>query len=219
MPPVCRDRARARDSSERTAGSVSEQRGGSSGRVGLEESQAALCRAFVGWQCRLRQLAVRHDGGRPSEAMRPSVSLEDGRALGQVTVLLVKREPDALTAQFRHMVLKTQDPQERYQNALRLLAAEYYQRPEEFSDQLTALFAQGSQLCALLLQAQRCVLEFDQWNESYRIPCQVRPLEDTHPAYQATYWHNRLFNPAMPGDMTGLAFLPDWSAATRRAPD
>lgn len=191
---------------------------GGSGRVGLDDSQAALCRAFLGWQCRIRQLVVREDGGRPSPAMRPRISLEDGSHLGEVTVVLVKRHPEELTAQFRHMVLKTNDPRERYSQALRMLAAEYYQRPDEFSDQMTALFGEGSPAAERLLAGKRCVLEFDQYSERYRLPATVRLLEAAHPAHQATYWHNRLFNPAMPATVTALAFLPDWSAASRQAP-
>ena len=33
----------------------------------------ALRREFIGWQCRLRQMAARESGGRPSSGMRPRV--------------------------------------------------------------------------------------------------------------------------------------------------
>ncbi len=33
------------------------------------------------------------------------------------------------------------------------------------------------------------------------------------PAFQATYWHNALFNPALPGGLRVLAFQPDWARA------
>jgi len=184
------------------------------GRVGLEGAQAALCQDFLGWQCRLRQMAMRHDQGRPSAGMRPTVILPEGQELGPITVLITRREPEETTAQFRHMVLKTNDPADRYANALRLLQAGYYQHPEEFSDVLSALFSGGSPTSHRILQAGRCVLRFSEHAQTFTISCSVRRPDQQHPVFQATYWHNSLFNPAIPGDVEVLAFLPDWSDAT-----
>ncbi len=92
--------------------------------VRLEAAQAALRDHFLGWQCRLRQLAVREAGGRPTSGMRPELRLvEDGPLLGAITTLILRRAPAEATAQFRHMVRKTQDPAERYSAALKMLAA------------------------------------------------------------------------------------------------
>ncbi|MFO1436145.1 MAG: hypothetical protein U1F34_07305 [Gammaproteobacteria bacterium] len=70
------------------------------GRMGLDDAQAALCMDFLAWQCRLRQMAMRHDGGRPSEGMRPSILLSDGTDVPAITVLINKSEPEQTTAQF-----------------------------------------------------------------------------------------------------------------------
>jgi hypothetical protein len=183
------------------------------GRMGLEGEQAALCGDFLGWQCRLRQMAMRHDSGRPSPGMRPRITLPDGRVLPPIVVLITKREPDEVTAQFRHMVLKTNDPADRYANAIRLLQAGYYQHPGEFSDVLSALFSPESSLSRALLEAGRGELLFEEHNQVFRVPADIRLLDESHPIFQATYWHNRLFNPAMPGQVDVLAFLPDWSQA------
>ena len=92
--------------------------------VPLEAAQAALRDHFLGWQCRLRQLAVRQAGGRPTSGMRPEVRLAGADTpLGSITTLIVRKEPRETTAQFRHMVRKTQDPAERYDAALETLAA------------------------------------------------------------------------------------------------
>ncbi len=42
--------------------------------VRLETAQAALRDHFLGWQCRLRQLAVREAGGRPSSGIALGLS-------------------------------------------------------------------------------------------------------------------------------------------------
>ncbi len=174
---------------------------------------------FLGWQCRLRQYAIRHAGGRPTSGMRPQLTLaEQSRPIAEITVLIVKREPQEITAQFRHMVKKTNDPAERYESALKTLAAAYYQRAHEFSDEMTALFGPRSELVDELLRVGRCTLEFEQYQQRYVIPCTPRRLAEREPAYQATYWHNCLFNPDIPGDVSVLEFQPDWSAAEANPP-
>jgi hypothetical protein len=183
------------------------------GRMGLEGEHAALCADFLGWQCRIRQMAVRHDQGRPSDGMRPRIALPDGRLLPAITVLITKREPEEITAQFRHMVLKTNDPADRYASAMRLLQAAYHQHPEEFSDVLSALFSAGAERSGALIQAGQCELLFAEHSQWFRIPAAIRLLDSSHPIYQATFWHNSLFNPAIPGNVEVLAFLPDWSRA------
>lgn len=174
---------------------------------------------FLGWQCRVRQHAVRHAGGRPSPGMRPHVIIgRQKELLGPITMLIIKREPEETTAQFRHMAQRTHDPGDRYDSALRTLAAAYYQRPEEFSDEMTALFGPGFSIASRLLKARHGTLDFEQYNQRYQIPCTVSDLPEKHPAYQATYWHNSLFNPAIPSDIQILAFRPDWRRATADPP-
>jgi hypothetical protein len=186
---------------------------------GPTTAEAALRDHFLGWQCRIRQYAVRHGGGRPSSGMRPSVSLWGaGAALGPITVLIVKREPEVTTAQFRHLARKTHDPAERRDGALKFLAAAYHQRPQDFSDEPAALFGPESEIADGLLGAGRCRLRFEQYRQTYDLPCQVRQLADDDPAFQATYWHNALFNAALPAGVRVLAFRPDWSAASADPP-
>jgi hypothetical protein len=180
----------------------------------LERAQDTRDR-FLGWQCRLRQFAVREDGGRPTSGMMPQVSVEGtGEILGQVVVVMVPRQSEESTTQFRYIISKTQDPAERYDKGLKILQAEYYQRPREISDKLTALFGKHSETAARLLEAERCTLDFEQYSQKYLIPCRVKALLSNDSAYQATYWHNHLFNPRMPPDARVLAFVPDWPHAT-----
>ena len=181
----------------------------------------ALRDEFIGWQCRLRQLAVRQDGGRPSEGMKPRVGpdlatqadAEDTSALDPLVVLIVEREPEQTTAHLRHLYRRSNDPKDRYDRVLSVLRAGYYQYPNRFSDAMTALFSPGSQRAAALLGRGSCVLHFDQYSQAYRIPCAVNSLASTDSAYQATFWHNAVFNPALPPHSDVLAFTPDWSRA------
>lgn len=179
----------------------------------LDPAGQGARREFLGWQCRIRQLSVRQADGRPTSGMRPGVTLpDDSTDLGRITVLIRKQASREVTARFQHMVRKTRDPAERRESALRFLAEAYYQRPEEFSDELTALFGPGSAAAEQLLDAGGCLLDFAQFEQRYRLPCRVRQLTTTDAAFEFTYWHNSLFNPAIPGDVQILGFQPDWSA-------
>jgi hypothetical protein len=172
----------------------------------------ALRDEFVGWQCRLRQLSVREGLGRPTSGMRPRVSTLEGAELAPaITVLLMRQEPEESTQQFRFQVQKTQDPIERYDKALEILSAWYYQRPREFSDVMTGLFGPGSSLADQLLLHRRCELEFIEYGRGYRVRCSVLELAEEDRFFQATYWHNRLFNANMPGGVRVLSFTPDWT--------
>ncbi len=177
-------------------------------------SPDALAQAFLGWQCRIRQQAMRRDGGRPSSAMRPEVFVGGGASsLGRIVVLIVKSDWEEPAARFRFMAEKTHDPADRYDAALKFLQADYYQKPQTFSQELTALFRAESGWLERLMSAERCVLSFEQYGQEYRLVCSVRALDEDEGGYQLTYWHNRLFNPAMPGDVRVLGFMPNWSAA------
>lgn len=187
--------------------------------IRLDSAQEALMRHFLGWQCRIRQHAVRKNGGRPSTGMCPSVELGDeGSARVEIVVLINQKDPADTTAKFRHMVRKTHDPKERLEGAVKELSAAYFQYPEEFLDVMTALFAPTSGVAARLVETGRCVLHFDQYSQKYIIPCHVDLLAESDPAWQATFWHNSLFNPNIPGGAQVLSFTPDWAEAQADPP-
>jgi hypothetical protein len=185
--------------------------------VRLDAAQDALRHAFLAWQCRIRQIAVREHGGRPISGMRPVLEVAS-RRVGPITVVLNKRDGGETTTQFRFMVKKTHDPADRYDAALRHLAAAYYQRPDSFSDRLTAVFSPEAELPVQISGRTDCVLLFAQFSQSWRLPCATQLLESDAAEYQATYWHNALFNPRLPGGVRIVAFSPDWGRAEADPP-
>lgn len=169
---------------------------------------------FLAWQCRIRQIAMRQDAGRPSPGMRPRLLNRRGRELAQaLTVLIVPRDASESTDFFRFQVMKNADPRDLYERALSFLQADYFQQPKTFSELMTAVLPQESPLAARLLQDEACVLEFDQFSQAYRLPCTVLVAPAGDPVREATLWHNRLFNPALPDDVLVLGFRPDWASA------
>ena len=172
---------------------------------------------FLAWQCRIRQIAMREDGGRPSPGMRPRLLDARGREMAQaLTVLIVPRDPSESTDFFRFQAMKTADPRDLYERALAYLQADYFQKPEAFSEELLAVLPNGSDVAAALSAAGSCVLEFEQFSQAYRLPSSVRELRRNDPAREAAIWHNRVFNPALPETVHVVALKPDWASATGR---
>jgi hypothetical protein len=169
---------------------------------------------FLAWQCRIRQIAMRQDGGRPSPGMRPRLLDAAGRELAPaLTVLMLPLDPAESTAFFRFQVLRSADPRDVYDRALAYLQADYFQRPDSFSDRLLAVLPENGEIAATLMTEPACRLDFDQFSQSYRLPCAARTLRGDDAARQAAIWHNRLFNPALPETVHVVAFQPYWASA------
>jgi len=148
-------------------------------------------------------------------AMRPRVSTKSGRVIvPAMTALLVPEEPSASTAFFKFQMQKTNEMEEARAAALNYLAADYFQLPELFSDEMTAVFAGGSPSVASLLRAKDLLLDFEQYSQRFHIACTVRNLRPAEPARESSLWHARLFNPNVPQDAKVLGFKPDWKRAT-----
>jgi hypothetical protein len=173
-----------------------------------------LRQAFLGWQCRIRQIAMRQDGGRPSPGMQPRVLAASGAEIAKrLTVLLLPKDPEESTAFFRFQVMRSADPRDIYERALTYLQADFFQQPSTFSDQLLAIVPSGSRLRDEICGELQCVLAFDQFAQRFTLPCSVRELAPGDPAREAAVWHNRLFNPALPDEVHVLCFTPDWDSA------
>ena len=167
---------------------------------------------FIGWQCRVRQYAMRNGEGRPSPGMRPDVILEDGKEVASsVTLLLVPELLQDSIRQFRYMAMKTHDPLERYKKAIQLLSSTFYQNVESFGGLMTGLFSRNSKTVNSLLKNQRCILEFNFQQQKFRVIADIKFMSKNNLEYEFTYWHNYLFNPYLSPDVSVIGFEPVWS--------
>ena len=177
-----------------------------------ENYQFPIKKYFIGWQCRVRELALRSEQGRPNGGMRPKIVLKNGEVIfPAATLLIVPDQPDQTIRQFRFMAIKTQDPKERYTKALQLLSASFYQDADDFNGEMSGIFSQDSVEVKLLEKHGNCVMEFQYQEQAFKIPCIVRPSHRNEPVYEFTYWHNYLFNPNLSPVVSVLHFKPDWS--------
>ena len=164
---------------------------------------------FMRWQCRLRMRAMRERDGRPSEGMSAGIySLSGGEQQARINFLIVRRDSSDRSREFRHIVRKTPDPREWMKNGLRILAERHYQQAGDFEHELTALFSLDSQAAYALLKAGQCRLEFAEGSIAHGFDFDVRSLNQQDELFQATYWHNHLFNPTLPGKVRVLGFAP-----------
>jgi len=157
---------------------------------------------------------MREGEGRPSQGMRPRVLDAEGNELSAGITLLIIRENSLESTEFlKFQTQKHNDPQDVYKKSLIYLQSTHYHGALEFSDEMTGLFSIGSPLTERLRTEGKCVLQFSQFNQVYTLPCAVRTMDPLEPAYQATLWHNRVFNPNIGSDIEIIGFAPDWDEA------
>lgn len=188
----------------------------SSGEViRLDSANEALKRYFMQWQCRLRQIVMREREGKPDESIMPALLL-DGQSepMGHIITLICKSAPYSKVPELKHISRKTNDPADRRKTALTLFSETYYQKATEFSDILTSTFQPESEGAARIRRAGHVHLLFDAYQQQFSLPCKVWRLSQHNPLWQATYWHNLLFNPSLPNNTIILGFEPDWSRAS-----
>jgi hypothetical protein len=177
-------------------------------------NNTALQQEFLGWQCRIRQIAVRNHEGMPMPAMRPRVSTRKGEILAPaLTVLLVPDVVGPSLAFLRFQVQKTPDHTQTRNAVVNYFAGEFYQLPELFRDEITAVFAPDSELAARMVKLKEVLLDFSQYNQNYRMFAKVRRLPPRDEGCEFSLWHARAFNPNIPNASIVLGFKPDWRSA------
>ena len=164
---------------------------------------------FIRWQCRLRKQSMRERDGRPSPGMSAGIhAIGGGEEQARINFLINRKDPAARTAELRHIVRKTHDPSQWVKNGLKVLAELHYHEHDQFVPQLTALFSNDSSVAYALIKAGQCRLSFAESSISHEFEFDVQSLDQEDEYFQATYWHNHLFNPTLPGQVRVLAFTP-----------
>jgi hypothetical protein len=165
--------------------------------------------SFISWQCRLRKMSMRELEGRPTTGMSAGVySVSGGEEQSRLNFMVVRKDPRERTDEFRHIVRKSPDSNQWVNNGLRILAELHYHQDKEFDNRLTALFNLDSTLANALIEAGECHLKFTQDSIEHAFDFDVLSLNEDDELFQATYWHNRLFNSTLPGKVRVLGFKP-----------
>lgn len=169
---------------------------------------------FLGWQCRIRQISARDYGGQPLPAMTPQVSSKKGEIIIPTMMsLLVPQDPGPATAYLRFQVQKHNEHLKARNAALQYLSADFYQLPELFTDEMTAVFGSNSVTAKSMTGKREVLLSFEQYSQAFRMFCKARIVGEKHPAREFSLWQARIFNPNIPNEATVLSFKPDWKNA------
>lgn len=183
--------------------------------IGKMPRNNELKEQFLRWQCRVRQIAMREQHGRPDDAVTPSLTVEgDGEPMGHIITVMSKRGAHSHTPEFKHMVKRTNDPAQRREKAIEYLSSSYFQHINEFSDSLTSTFLPNSLGAKRIVDSGVCTLNFEAYNQRFTLQCSVKRLREDHGLFQATYWHNMLFNPELHPETEVLEFIPDWDMSS-----
>ena len=170
--------------------------------------------AFLRWQCLIRQYSARFDDARPSPGMAPHLLLDGAADAAARPVVLLNRRAEYGTApEFRQIHRGTQDPRERREAVVRMLASTHYQRPERFSDRLTAIFRPESPLARAAIRSRPCVLRFSEHGQCFVLACRAFLSHPGEYLREETLWFGRIFNPELSPFSTVVVFEPDWCAS------
>jgi len=173
--------------------------------------------AFLKWQCRVRQMAMRDNEGRPDDGSMPTLTLAgETEPMGHIITIMSKLPAYSKTPEIKHMAKQTHDPAQRREKALEFFSETYYQKGREFADTLTATFPANSPGAAMIRKAGHVTLTFEAYTQRFDLVCKVWKLAKRNPLWESTWWHNYMFNPDLTSDITVLAFEPDWDASTSK---
>ncbi len=138
--------------------------------------------------------------------------------LPAMTVLLIPETPVASSAFFRFQLQKTSDPAAIREAGVKYMAGGFYQEPDLFSDEVTAVFRAGSDLASRMLRSKQVILEYEQFSQNFRMFCKVRQLRADDEVHEASLLQARIFNPQIGNDAEVLAFRPTWNNAAANPP-
>ena len=170
--------------------------------------------SFMKWQCRVRQIIMRDNYGKPDASIMPDVLLnQDKINLGKIITVLSKDIPFSKLPEMKHISKVNFDLSKRREKAIQLFSEYYYQSYKEFSPVLTATFQPDSSGIRKIIKSKICSLVFGAYNHNFKLDCEVKLLRKVDPLYQATWWHNSLFNSNLHPDTLILAFNVNWSSS------
>ena len=91
-----------------------------------EKQASSLRDTFMGWQCRVRQIAMRNNLGRPDYGVTPHAYLEPNKEpLGQIVTVICKSQSYSKIPELQHIYKITNDPAQRRDKAVQLFSDTY----------------------------------------------------------------------------------------------
>ena len=164
---------------------------------------------FVIWQCSLRQRNFRMFSGKPSEGTTALIlDNKSNKEIASLRSVLIEKNSLNTAKMFEFMIKKTNDPEERFDKAVKFFASEYYNTPRNFDGSFTATFSYKSDLAKIILKKKKCNVQFFERDTGFNFNVSVSKLNKTNMKWMYTFWHNSFFNPVLNEDIDILYFNP-----------
>ena len=164
---------------------------------------------FIVWQCSLRQRNYRMSNGKPSEGIIALIlDNKSNKEIASLRSVLIEKNSLNTAKMFEFMIKKTNDPEERFDKAVKFFASEYYNTPRNFDGSFTATFSYKSDLAKKILKKKKCNVQFFERDTGFNFNVSVCKLNKTNMKWMYTFWHNSFFNPVLNEDIDILYFNP-----------
>lgn len=167
-------------------------------------------------------MLMREHDGRPDASVMPVLSITGSQgseeSIGHLMTVLNRLPEHSMLPELQHISRRSFEPAKRREDALKLFCSTYFQRAQHFSDMLTASFGPESEAALRIQRARHATLRFDKFSQKVELRCRVWRLTERNYFWQATFWHNGLFNPGAPADMIVLGFEPEWEYCKSEPP-
>lgn len=188
------------------------------GTYRTRRQEIPLRNKFLHWQCRAREISMRDNQGRPDDAIKPNLILGgETQKLGQIITVLSRLPLYSKTPEMMHLVKSKFDPAACQEAGVQFFSENYYQKSFQFSDVLTAGFSPNSALAKLISDKMSCQLIYEYYAQRFDIVCKAREIKKDDHLFQATWWHNRIFNPRLNPNIIVIGFEANWKASNANA--
>ncbi len=164
---------------------------------------------FIVWQCSIRQRNFRMFNGKPSEGIIALIlDNKSNKEIASLRSVLIEKNSLTTAKMFEFMIKKTNDPEERFDKAVKFFSSEYYNTPRNFDGSFTATFSYKSDLAKKILKKKKCNVQFFERDTGFNFNVSVSKLNKTNMKWMYTFWHNSFFNPVLNEDIDILYFNP-----------
>ena len=162
---------------------------------------------FVVWQCSIRQRNFRMFNGKPSEGTIANLSdIKSKKELCNIRSVLIEKNCINTAKMFEFMIKQTNEPELRFDKAVKFLSSEYYNNPDNFEGSFTATFDKNSAVFKKLVKLKKSNVQFFERESGFHFPVTISKLKKNDPKWQYTFWHNFFFNPALNENIEILYF-------------
>ena len=165
---------------------------------------------YVIWQCSLRQRNFRMFSGKPSEGTIASITdIKTKKEICDIRSVLIEKNCINTAKMFEFMNKQTNEPELRFDKAIKFLSSEYYNDTKKFDGSFTATFNNNSENYIKLCKKKKFIAQFFERETGFYFNINVTKLKKSDAKWKYTFWHNFFFNNSLDENIEILLFKPE----------